>query len=156
MILIADSGSTKCNWAVCSKEGVVIHKYKTIGFHPYFISKKEIIQELNTSPLKKLKEKITNVFFYGAGCSSKGLNQVIKNPFKEFFLNAEVSIFHDLNAACYSMYDGNPAIICILGTGSNSCLFDGKIIHQHAPALGFILGDEASGNYFGRKIINLY
>ena len=156
MILIADSGSTKCNWAACNKEGNVIKKYKTIGFHPYFITEKEILEELNSSGLKNLKEEITAVFFYGAGCSSKELNQIIKNPFKDFFLNAKVNIYHDLNAACYSMYDGDPAIICILGTGSNSCLFDGKQIYQHAPALGFILGDEASGNYFGRKIINLY
>ena len=84
------------------------------------------------------------------------MNKIIETPFCDFFKNAEVNIHHDLDAACYSMYDGEPAITGILGTGSNSCMFDGTTIFESAPSLGFMLGDEASGNYFGKKLLNLY
>ena len=155
MILIADSGSTKCSWAICDN-GQIIDRCSTLGFNPYFITSKQVSNHLQKSELNEIKDKISKVFFYGAGCSSSKMNKIIESPFCEFFKNAEVSIHHDLDAACYSMFDGAPAITGILGTGSNSCLFDGITIHESAPSLGFMLGDEASGNYFGKKLINLY
>ncbi|MGY8988313.1 MAG: ATPase [Flavobacteriales bacterium] len=81
---------------------------------------------------------------------------MIEDPFIEFFSNAEITISHDLDAACFAMYNDKPNITCILGTGSNSCLYDGENIIENAPSLGFIVGDEASGNYFGKKILSLY
>ena len=156
MILIADSGSTKCNWALCNTNGNFIAKITTIGFNPYFIDHPSIINHLEKSELYKYTEEITYVFFYGAGCSSKEKNRIIELPFKEFFKNADININHDLDAACFAMYNGDPSITCILGTGSNSCFYDGKEIVEHSPSLGFIMGDEASGNYFGKKILSLY
>ena len=156
MILIADSGSTKCSWALCNKEGTLIQEINTIGFNPYFIDHLSIINHLEESELNQYKEEIEYVFFYGAGCSSKEKNKVIEFPFIQFFKNANITISHDLDAACFAMYNGNPNITCILGTGSNSCFYDGKDIIENAPSLGFIVGDEASGNSFGKKILNLY
>ena len=155
MILIADSGSTKCSWAICVN-GQIIDRCSTIGFNPYFISSKQVAINLQKSDLDDIRDQISTVYFYGAGCSSSKMNKIIETPFCDFFKNAEINIHHDLDAACYSMYDGEPAITGILGTGSNSCLFDGTTIYESAPSLGFMLGDEASGNYFGKKLLNLY
>ena len=156
MILIADSGSTKCSWALCNKEGTLIQEINTIGFNPYFIDHLSIINHLEESELNQYKEEIEYVFFYGAGCSSKEKNKAIEFPFVQFFKNAKITISHDLDAACFAMYNGKPNITCILGTGSNSCFYDGKDIIENAPSLGFIVGDEASGNSFGKKILSLY
>ncbi|SVC14301.1 uncharacterized protein METZ01_LOCUS267155 [marine metagenome] len=156
MILIADSGSTKCSWVVCDLEGNLIEKCKTIGFNPFFTNKESIIKHLDSSTLDKYKHDIKEVFFYGAGCSTKEKNKIIAQPLDMFFNNAQIIISHDIEAACYATYNGKPNISCILGTGSNSCFFDGKEIVENAPALGFLIGDEASGNYFGKKILNLY
>jgi len=156
MILLADSGSTKCSWALCDKKGNILKECDTIGFNPYFINNVSIISHLENSELNKYKEKIEKVFFYGAGCSSKEKNKIIEDPFIEFFINAAITISHDLDAACFAMYNNKPNITCILGTGSNSCFYDGKNIIENAPSLGFIVGDEASGNYFGKKILSLY
>jgi N-acetylglucosamine kinase-like BadF-type ATPase len=156
MILIADSGSTKSSWALCDTKGRLLKDISTIGLNPYFIDSISITNHLRKSELNKYKNKIEYVFFYGAGCSSKEKKQIIASPFKEFFKNAKIKISHDLDAACFAMYKGKPNITCILGTGSNSCFYDGKKIYEHGPSLGFIMGDEASGNHFGKKIINLY
>ena len=156
MILIADSGSTKCSWALCDQHGMIIKEIKTIGFNPYFIDKVNILKELKKSNLTEHSKDIKEVFFYGAGCSSKEKNSIIEESLQSFFINSNIFIKHDIDAACYAMYNGNPNITCILGTGSNSCFYDGKNIIEHAPSLGFLIGDEASGNYFGKKILNLY
>jgi len=156
MILIADSGSTKCSWALCNTDGKIFSRHHTIGFNPHFIDEKNILNHLEKSDLVEHKDAITNIIFYGAGCSSKEKNTVISSPFNLFFKNADVVIRHDIDAACYAMYTGNPNITCILGTGSNSCFFDGKEISEHAPSLGFLVGDEGSGNYFGKKVISHY
>ncbi len=156
MILIADSGSTKCSWALCDEQGNIVLKCETIGFNPYFIGKKRVLQYLKDSDLEEIKYKVETVTFYGAGCSSEDKNNIIKESLAEFFKNAEIFVKDDIDGACYAMYNGNPNITCILGTGSNSCYFDGKRIYKNAPSLGFLLGDEGSGNYFGKKILNLY
>ena len=156
MILIADSGSTKCSWALCDKHGKLIKEIRTIGFNPYFIDKKNILKELKKSSLSEGAKEIKEVFFYGAGCSSKDKNNIIEESLQSFFINSKIIIKHDIDAACYAMYKGNPNITCILGTGSNSCFYDGKNIIENAPSLGFLIGDEASGNYFGKKILSLY
>ena len=156
MILIADSGSTKCSWALCDQHGKLIKEIRTIGFNPYFIDKKNILKELKKSSLAEDAKEIKEVFFYGAGCSSKDKNNIIEESLQSFFINSKIVIKHDIDAACYAMYKGKPNITCILGTGSNSCFYDGKKIVENAPSLGFLLGDEASGNYFGKKLLSLY
>ena len=156
MILIADSGSTKCSWALCNQHGKLIKEIKTIGFNPYFIDKNNILKELKKSSLAEVSNEINEVFFYGAGCSSKEKNNIIEESLQSFFINSKIVIKHDIDAACFAMYKGNPNITCILGTGSNSCFYDGENIIENAPSLGFLIGDEASGNYFGKKILSIY
>ena len=156
MILIADSGSTKCAWAICTTDGNILSVHKTSGFNPKYSSFDSITSELNSSKLNSIKTEIKEVYFYGAGCSSESRNVIIKDPLQSFFSNAEIIIRHDLEAALKATYKESPIISCILGTGSNSCIFDGVNIIENAPSLGYIAGDEASGNFFGKQLINLY
>lgn len=156
MILIADSGSTKCAWAICTTDGKILSVHKTSGFNPKYSSFDSITSELNSSKLNSIKTEIKEVYFYGAGCSSERRNVIIKEPLQSFFSNAEIIIRHDLEAALKATYKESPIISCILGTGSNSCIFDGDNIIENAPSLGYIAGDEASGNFFGKQLINLY
>ena len=156
MILIADSGSTKCAWVLCNNKGEIINEYKTIGFNPFFINQENILNHLEKSELRLIKEKVKNLIFYGAGCSSQEKKNIIQESLNTFFKKSNIIIQEDIYAACYATYKNQPNITCILGTGSNSCYYDGKKIKKKAPSLGFLLGDECSGNYFGKKILRLY
>lgn len=156
MILIAEGGSTKCDWAGCSKFGDLIFSCQTVGFNPKYISSNNVLSELEESDLRKIKNQVTKLIFYGAGCSNKKRNRKLKGIFSKFFRVAKIKIKHDLEAAYLATYDKSPIICSILGTGSNSCFYDGEKLIENAPSLGYILGDEGSGNYFGKKIVNLY
>lgn len=152
MILVADSGSTKTNWLVGDHSLM-----ETIGFNPFFHSSDAIYDELvKNADLIAVKDKVKKVYFYGAGCSSADRNVIVEISLKKFFENAEIMVDHDLKAAALATYDGRKCISCILGTGSNSCVFDGETIDNSVPALGYILGDEASGSFFGRKLLAAY
>ncbi len=156
MILIADSGSTKCAWAECSKKGNIVKIHYTVGFNPKFTTDKNLVTELNDSSLYALKDQIDEIYFYGAGCSNKKDNNKLQKYMSRFFVNAKINIMHDLEASVKASYKGSPIICSILGTGSNSCLYNGDKIIENGQSLGYILGDEASGNYFGKQLINLY
>jgi len=156
MILIADSGSTKCTWAACSNNGEIIQIHQTVGFNPKYTAENSLLNALTNSTLNNIKDKVTEVHFYGAGCSSPERNIILAKPMQTFFQHAKIHIKHDLEAAVKATYKENPMICSILGTGSNSCFYDGKTITENAPSLGYIAGDEASGNYFGKQLINLY
>lgn len=153
MILIAESGSTKTNWLAEDKQ-----LYETMGFNPMFHNTDFIYTELLLNDgLYAIRRNFTKVFFYGAGCSSADRCETVKAALKQFFDKAEViEVDHDLKAAAYATYTGQPGITCILGTGSNSCLFDGKDIYEEVPALGHALGDEGSGCYLGKKLLALF
>lgn len=157
MILIAESGSTKCDWIILDDQRKVVGTAKTQGFNPYFHGEEFIINELKGEPeLVLVKSQVTMVFFYGAGCSSDLLNTIVREALEKFFPAAKVTVDHDLLAAAFSLYQGEPLISCIIGTGSNSCFFDGVKAIEYVPALGFILGDEASGSYFGKRVLADY
>ena len=156
MILIADSGSTKSDWVLSDgkRENIT---FSTKGFNPFFHDEKFILEHLSkVGQLNGKVELITNVFFYGAGCSSKEMNDIIDNALSKFFSSAKVLVDHDLMACALSTYDGRPGISCILGTGSNSCFYDGDQLIEEVPALGYILGDEGSGSYYGKKLLTDY
>ena len=127
-----------------------------MGFNPKYTSHNSLLTELENSSLSAIRNQVKEIHFYGAGCSSNEKNNVLQLPMQEFFHNAQINIMHDLEAAIKATYKGVPIISCILGTGSNSCLYDGENIIENSPSLGYILGDEASGNYFGKQLINLY
>ncbi len=151
MILIADSGSTKTTWSILAP-GKDVLSCETQGINPFFIEKEEILQLLNkefTLP----KEGVSSVYFYGAGCVPEK-ERTIAYPLSEFFNTQEVVIHTDLLAAARSLCKDQPGIVCILGTGSNSCYYDGKEISDHVSPLGFILGDEGSGANLGKRFLS--
>ena len=157
MILIIDSGSTKSDWVILNKLGKEILRTQTVGFNPYFISTKEIEYEiLKNKELVKLNKSVNKIFFYGAGCSSQEMNAIVEKALYNTFSNATILVAHDLLAAAYAAYNGKPAIVCILGTGSNSCYFDGEKLYEETPSLAYILGDEGSGNNLGKRILQAY
>lgn len=154
MILIADSGSTKCDWICLNKDFSIAFKTITMGFNPYFHSQATISTAIKQNEeLHAHNSNVTAIYYYGAGCSSNALNKIVRQALKVSFPNAEIQVDHDLLGAAYAAYDGKENITCIIGTGSNSCHFDGQKVAEEVPALGFILGDEGSGSYFGKKLI---
>lgn len=157
MYLIAESGSTKCDWILVDHTGTYVDLYKTMGYNPFFHSTDFIKNDLSThKDLIHIAEKVERLYFYGAGCENSDLNKVVKMALEKIFVNATVFVEHDMKAAAYSTFDGEPCITCIIGTGSNSCYFDGTNIVEEVPALAYILGDEASGSYLGKKLIAAY
>jgi glucosamine kinase len=156
MILIAESGSTKTDWVLVN-ENHDISMFYTIGFNPFFHDDKIIAKHIhdNVSFYNACKN-VKQIYFYGAGCSSEDLNLIIKNALSGVFQNAEISVEHDLLACALSTYEEEPSISCILGTGSNSCYFDGQNLIEEVPALGYVLGDEGSGSFFGKKLLSDY
>lgn len=154
MIIIADSGSTKSDWILVEKDGSSVGNYQTIGFNPFFHDEDFVEQNtIKNADLIQFADKVEKLFFYGAGCSSPALNKKIEIGLQRVFKNAEITVDHDLLGAAYSCYNGEPNIACIIGTGSNSCLFDGENVYEEVPALAYILGDEGSGSFFGKKLL---
>ena len=154
MFFVVESGSTKSDWVLIENKNSQSF-YSTMGFNPYFHSSDRIESELRmNSEIMKVADSVKGVYFYGAGCSSVELNQIVEIGLRRIFPNADILVEHDLLACAYSTYDGKPVISCIIGTGSNSCYFDGKNVSEEIPALGYILGDEGSGSFFGKQLIS--
>ncbi len=157
MILIADSGSTKSDWALIDMAGKRLGDFETMGLNPYFHDEETITNAiLANHPLSLYADKIKYVFFYGAGSSTPTMCAIVENGLKKVFPTAEIKVDHDLVGCAYATYDGEACISCILGTGSNSCYFDGEKIYEDVPSLAYILGDEASGSYFGKILLREY
>ncbi len=157
MILIADSGSTKCDWALIDEKGTRLGNYQTMGLNPYFHSEDVIENALRSNvELNNIASDVKQIFFYGAGSSTKEMCDIMNAGLKRVFINADILVDHDLVGSAMSTYDGEPCIACILGTGSNSCFFDGKEVYEEVPSLAYILGDEASGSYFGKILLQEY
>jgi len=157
MILIADGGSTKVDWIALSDDKKELFRTRTWGLNPAILPEDELKNRIiNNFDLTKNANQVKAVYFYGAGCGTPKPTQKLKRVLQEVFPNAKVFVAEDMLAAVYATSGGREAIVCILGTGSNSCYFDGNEMHQNVPSLGFILMDEASGNYFGKKLIQDY
>lgn len=156
MILIADSGSTKCDWVVVDRNENVILKVRTEGLNPRLLSIAQICEILcRSKKLFEVKESINKVFFYGAGCADSQSRSNLMKMFSDYFSNAIITIEEDLTAAVHATTE-KPGIICIMGTGSNSCYFDGTEIDRRLVSLGFILMDDGSGNYYGKELLRAY
>lgn len=154
-ILIADSGSTKTEW--CLLEGNKKKKIVTQGLSPYFFNTEQIREILAKELYPKLKNSTPDeVFFYGTGCSNPANADIVKKAIKPFYPKAKIKVDHDLSGAAKALCGNEKGIACILGTGSNSCFYNGKKIVKNSPGLGFVLGDEGSGAYLGKKVIQYY
>lgn len=151
MILIADSGSTKTDWRLISEKEEV-KSVSTPGINPFYQTEEEIENQISTLLYPELMGfSVKKIFFYGAGCAFEDKKQIVKNAISVSFPKAQIEIESDLLAAARGLFLKEKGIACILGTGSNSCFYDGKnIIHNVSP-LGFILGDEGSGAVLGKK-----
>ena len=155
IILIADSGSTKAEWCLLDDK-----KRKTIytqGMSPYFLDTEQIQQILAIELKSKLKNvEPDEVYYYGTGCANPENVKSVKQALKKIFTKATISIDHDLMGAAKALCGSEKGVACILGTGSNSCYYNGKKIIKNSPGLGYILGDEGSGAYLGKKVVQYY
>lgn len=157
MILILDSGSTKTDWVLVNNKAVV-SKSSTKGLNPAVLQESDLYRIItsNKEVMSHVNE-ITQVFFYGAGCGTASARNIIQELFEEIFQNAKIQVKEDIYAAAFAVSENKEGIVCILGTGSNCCYFDGKEeIVTKIPSLGYILMDDASGNYFGRIVLRDY
>jgi glucosamine kinase len=150
--LIADSGSTKAEWCLLdgSKKKIIF----TQGISPYFMEKNTIVGLLHEELLPKLKRyAIDEIIYYGTGCANPIQAKKVQIALKHCFQQSKVKVHHDLTGAAHALCGHHPGIACILGTGSNSCFYNGKKIMKNSPGLGYVLGDEGSGAYMGKKVL---
>ena len=153
MILLADSGSTKTDWCLVDQKNSVT-KVRTAGINPFFQSSEEIANELATHLVPHLPTtRLDSVYFYGAGCTKEKSPIVAEALKKQFEITGACEVATDMLAAARGLCGHQPGIACIMGTGSNSCAYDGKDITKNVSPLGFILGDEGSGAVLGRTLV---
>lgn len=158
MFLIADSGSTKANWHLVYGP-LKNERYETMGYSPHYLTTNQIESSLKADLLPQMGEKVdlvSKIYFYGTGCSSETDIATIRNAIKPCFPKAEIFVNHDLLASARATCGQSAGIACILGTGSNSCMFDGRDVTDNLPSLGFMLGDEGSGGDLGRRLAKAY
>ena len=156
MLLIADSGSTKCDWVLFKDKSQEPIKIKTKGLNPSVLKRESIEKVLaGSEELLQFKNEITTIYFFGAGCNNSQSIEMLHELFRAVFPNAIVTIKEDTMAAVWATTN-SPAVVCILGTGSNCCYYDGENIHLKVPAMGYMLMDEGSGNYFGKELLKSY
>jgi glucosamine kinase len=153
MILVADSGSTKTEWKIL-KDGNPLDSVFSSGINPYFLSNEEIFSLLQEETEELNHYKFKKIYFYGTGCNSESKTNSVKDALSRFFQNSDISIGSDLLAAARSLCQDEPGIACIMGTGSNSCFYNGSEIVANVAPLGYILGDEGGGAVIGRKLVS--
>ena len=160
MILIADSGSTSTDWCLLNMDGSINKNISTSGLNANYLSEAEIsdilFQELKPNLPYSTLEKISHVHFYGSGCSTKQKQEKVKTQIQKITTNAAVIADHDLVGAAISLCGSDTGMVCILGTGSNTCFYDGKNVKKTILSLGYLLGDEGSGTHIGKKILYAY
>ena len=173
MKLIIDAGSTKTDWMLLDGK-TVKNRFQTDGFNPNYSDRKDlenilslvetqcfaspnnILFGIETQCIASLPQFIQSIHYYGTGCGNEQNCQLIKEVFQSRFPNAEISVTHDLMAACHALFGHEKGIACILGTGSNSCVYDGESITERAVSLGYLVGDEGSGMHIGREVVKAY
>lgn len=155
MILIADSGSTKTEWLLIQENGN--KSYITPGYNPYFVDSTFVINSIQKELFPFINENlIKEIYFYGAGCMHDQKKQIISEALEELFKNATIEVHHDLLGAARALFGRDEGIVCILGTGSNSCYFNGNDIEENVISLGYIFGDEGSGVHMGKNLLKLF
>lgn len=153
-ILVADSGSTKCSWRLVDNESV--KSFSSLGINPVFRSESQCIEIIEACFSGENCDKVQEIYFYGAGCSNDERKSKIAKALKHIFKSAKIAVDHDILASCRALCGKEPGMAAILGTGTNTCTFDGVNILQNVPAMGYILGDEGSGSYLGKRLLTDY
>lgn len=155
MKLIADSGSSKTAWKIISASGET-KDIKTSGINPFFRTEEDIYMELKKDLLPETGSDIHEIYFYGAGIVNAEKGDIIRRALNRLYTHATVETHSDVLGAARALFGDQPGIACILGTGSNACIYNGEKIAQGISPLGFILGDEGSGAVMGRKLLGDY
>jgi len=155
MIIIADSGSTKTDWVLTDKSGEKQQRFNTIGYNPYFIDSEAIYYSLSENLVKDFDASaVSEVYFYGAGCSTDAKKDIVRKALVRTFTNAvKIDVGHDLLASARALLGCKEGFAAILGTGANTCIYDGNDCVLNIDSLGYLLGDEGSGSYIGKKIV---
>jgi len=157
MILVADSGSSKTDWllAIPGQEPL---QFRTGGLNPYFLTEKEMIKVLQEqgADLAGHAAGVSEIYFFGAGCSSPDRHEIVSNALSHIFTRAYISVDSDLLGSAYATCGHEKGFCCVLGTGSNISFFDGEDIHDGQHGLGYVLGDEGSGTWFGKALLTDY
>ncbi|MEO9023286.1 MAG: BadF/BadG/BcrA/BcrD ATPase family protein [Ginsengibacter sp.] len=150
--LIADSGSTKTEWCLLKNNKPSL--FITQGMSPYFVNTEGAEKILKDEVITHLKKnKVDEIYFYGTGCKNPGNVKMFQKVFHKMFSKSKINIDNDLSGAAKALCGKEKGIACILGTGSNSCYYNGKRIVKNSPGIGYVLGDEGSGAYLGKKVI---
>ena len=153
--LVADSGSTKTEW--CLTDGKQRKTWMTQGLSPYFLTSVQIEEAIRAELLPQMDDVLPGqVYFYGTGCKAENNAKLVHKALHAVWPKAKIEVTHDLMGAARALCGQEPGIVSILGTGSNSCYYNGKEIEKNNPGLGFILGDEGSGAYLGKKVLQYY
>jgi len=153
MVLIADSGSSKTDWVLTDGKNKKI-LFNTIGYNPYFLDAENIYNSISSTLAEKFNTSIVNkVFFYGAGCSNIGKVNIVHQALAKCFSNSKIQVGHDMLAAARALLGNQPGFVAIIGTGSNTCIYNGNKIEKNIDSLGYLLGDEGSGCHIGKKIV---
>ena len=155
MTLICDCGSTKAEWVLLNGNDIV-KRFITNGFNPNFTDNATINDIICEAKNSIDNQKVGNICFYGSGCGSDGNQLKMKLVFSKYFPSAKTAVYPDSLGACHALFGRNAGVACILGTGSNACVYDGEKITQSIVSLGFILGDEGSGCHIGKRIVHDY
>jgi glucosamine kinase len=156
MLIIVDAGSTKADWEIVFPDGSR-ELHTTVGFNPFFHDAQHIETALRKDFTQEVAvHKVTQVYYYGAGCSDKMRCDIVKAGLTPIFPNAKIEVEHDLLASARAACGTEAGIACIIGTGSNTCLYDGKVVLDNVTNMGYLLGDEGSGSHLGKLIMKAY
>jgi len=156
MIIIADGGSTKTSWCLITESNSKVY-FNTEGYNPYFSDTPTIITSLQKNlPENLQKESLTEVYYYGAGCSTPENNEIVAAAMRAVFTKARVMVGHDLLAAARALLGIDAGFAAILGTGTNTCYYDGNQVTMNIDSLGYFLGDEGSGSHLGKRLVRDY
>ena len=153
-VLIADSGFTKTDWRLIQSDGS-IEQARTAGINPYYQTEEEILTVIKDL-YDQIPDKIHEIYFYGTGCSSGTNREKIARLIAKYYPAAKIDVNHDLLAAARSLCGDEAGIACIIGTGTNSCLYDGTKITHNVPSLGWAIADEGGGTYLGKMLVTDY
>jgi len=153
--LIADSGASKTDWRIVN-DGSVMKSFQTEGYNPYFLSAEQIKSSLGKNVFSQADSTVDEIYFYGSGCSAEEKKAIMKNIFTDFFPKAKIEITEDLLGAARALLGNQQGFAAILGTGTNTCVYDGEKITQCIDSLGYFLGDEGSGAAIGKKLLQAH
>ena len=153
MILIAESGSSNTDWILWDEKTNQSSNFQSKGLNPFFVDSIDVAETIKSLFTNDELTAISIIYFYGSGCGNSDSQEIIKNGIELVCPKAKIDISHDLLAAARALCGTKPGIACILGTGSNSCVYDGNKIISESISFGFIMGDEGSGNHMGRQLL---